>query len=97
MPTWTATEQFWRDQATLTADEKAAFKRAIEKFKQDLPSGRFRKGLRAKRVEGTEGIFEMTWAKKDSRATWEYGEPIVQDEIHVIWRRCGGPKILGRP
>ena len=62
-------------------------------FVADLKSGKFRKGLRIKSIQGAEGIFEMTWAK-DGRATFEYGTQLRANEPHVIWRRCGTHAIL---
>ncbi|MEX2375075.1 MAG: hypothetical protein WD942_05745 [Dehalococcoidia bacterium] len=58
-----------------------------QRFVADLPSRRFRKGLRVKGVQKTDGIFEMTWSKTDGRATWQWGEPVLEGEEHVIWRR----------
>jgi hypothetical protein len=96
VPTYSTTRQFKRDYAKLGAAEKAAFKDAMRKFVADLRGKGFRKGLRVKRVQGTSGVFEMTWAD-DGRATFEYGEEIRSGEPHVIWRRCGGHEIFGRP
>ncbi len=96
MPTYACTESFRRDFAALTPEQKAAFRRAIEHFVEDLPSGRFRKGLRVKGVRGARGIYEMTWAG-DGRATFEYGPPVREGEVHVIWRRIGTHGILRNP
>ena len=49
-----------------------------------------------KGVQGAPGVFEMTWAE-DGRATWQYGEPIVEREPHVVWRRIGGDAIFLEP
>lgn len=97
MPTFDRTDQFRRDHGTLTPAEKKTFRRAVEKFIEDVPGGKFRKGLRVKHVEGTEGVFEMTWEKKNGRATWEYGEEVVEGEVHIVWRRIGGHEIFSRP
>ena len=37
----------------------------------------FRPGLRVKKVQGTAGLFEMTWAP-DGRAVFAMGEPIIE-------------------
>ena len=66
------------------------------KFITDLPWGRFRPRLRVKGVQGAPGVFEMTWAD-DGRATWQYGDPVVEGEPHVIWRRIGGHAIFRSP
>jgi hypothetical protein len=97
VPTYDQTDQFKRDLATLSADERKAFKRAVEKFIEDLRSGKFRRGLRVKGVQGADGVFEMTWAGNDGRATFQYGPELRPGEPHVIWRRCGGHEIFSRP
>lgn len=42
-------------------------------------------------------VFEMTWEGEDGRATFEYGEEIIDGEKHIIWRRVGGHAIFGSP
>jgi hypothetical protein len=96
VPTHAETDRFRRDSKDLTRAEREAFRKAVAKFLEDLPSGRFRKGLRIKRVQGTSGIFEMTWAA-DGRATFQYGEEIIEGEPHVVWRRVGTHAILSAP
>ena len=96
MPTYALTDRFKRDLATLTPDEREQFRRAVEKFVRDLVARKFRASLRVKGIQGADGIFEMTWAG-DGRATFEYGEPIIEGEPHVVWRRCGGHEIFARP
>ena len=68
---------------------------AFRRFDADLASGTFRRGLRVKRVQGTDSVFEMTWAP-DVRATFECGSS-TGDEAHVTWRRIGRHDILRRP
>ena len=94
MPTYARTRQFDRDYATLTPEERTAFQRAVAKFVADLGSGKFRPGLRVKGIQGAPGVFEMTWAD-DGRATWQYGDPILEGQPHIIWRRIGGHAIFG--
>jgi hypothetical protein len=96
VPTYSRTDSFFRDYKSLDDNERKQFKAAVKKFVADLRRGNFRKGLRVKGVEGSEGVFEMTWAK-DGRATFQYGTPIKSEEPHVIWRRCGGHRILSEP
>lgn len=97
MPTYAATQRFQKDYAALSEHEKDRFERVIrERFVEDLARGRFRKGLRVKTVEGTSGIWEMTWAD-DGRATFEFGEEVRPGEPHVIWRRIGSHAIFSRP
>jgi hypothetical protein len=96
MPTFAQTDRFLRDLAKLTVAQKAAFRAAVTKFVADLPSGRFRPGLRVKRVQGAAGVFELTWAD-DGRATFEYGPVVREGETHVVWRRIGTHDIFTRP
>lgn len=96
MPTYARTEQFKRDFEALTPDDKVAFKRAAQRFVADLPSRRFRKGLRVKGIKGAPGVFELTWAS-NGRATFQYGPEVASGEAHVVWRRCGGHEIFGEP
>jgi hypothetical protein len=96
MPTFERLDPF-RDQfERLTETQKAAFRVAVRKFVDDLRCGQFRKGLRVKRVQDREGIWEMTWAP-DGRATFEYGSSIRSGEPHIIWRRIGGHEIFDNP
>ena len=96
MPTYARTRSFMRDHASLTPDQKAAFRRAVSHFIQDLPTGKFRKSLRVKGVKGAKNIYEMTWAN-DGRATFQYGPSEIEGEAHVIWRRIGTHDIFGEP
>ncbi len=55
------------------------------------------KALRVKAVQGTQGIWEMTWSftGPDGRATFEWvtigGKPAIR------WRRVGGHAIFSEP
>ncbi|MQA24566.1 MAG: hypothetical protein GEU94_03660 [Micromonosporaceae bacterium] len=88
MPTWDQTDSFRRDLKSLTPQARAAFKRAIAHFVPDLKAGRFRKGLRVKKMAGHDNIWEITWAD-DGRATFQYGPAITEGEPHIVWRRIG--------
>ena len=97
MPTYTRLPRFDKDYKALSASEKAAFRAAVEKFVADLDvGGAFRKGLRVKGVQGSPGVYELTWAD-DGRATFQYGESQLPGEPHVIWRRVGTHAIFGDP
>lgn len=96
MPTFVLTERFLRDIEDLTPEQRRAFRAAVAKFRQDLPSRRFRKGLRVKRVQGSGDIFEMTWAP-DGRATFQYGNAIIEGKPHIVWRRIRAHSILSNP
>jgi hypothetical protein len=94
LPTYAWLARFKADFDRLSVDQQAAFLAAVTDFVAHLSSGgRFRKGLRVKGIRGAAGIFEMTWAS-DGRATFEYGEPVVGGETHVVWRRIGTHDIL---
>lgn len=94
MPTYGWLARFRVDFERLTPTQQAAFLMAVDQFVADLREGRtFRKGLRVKGVQGASGVFEMTWAG-DGRATFEYGDEIVEGQPHVIWRRVGTHSVL---
>jgi hypothetical protein len=95
MPTWERSARFDRDWEALDAEDRARFRRAVHHFVADLRRDRFRAGLRVKRVQGTDEIFEMTWSA-DGRATFQYGQG-GSPGAHVIWRLIGTHEILRRP
>lgn len=95
MPTYERTRRFDRDLAGLTPAQRRRFVVAFERFDAGLTKGRFRTSLRVKRVEGTDSVFEMTWAP-DGRATFEYGASQGTGP-HAIWRRIGTHKVFKRP
>ncbi len=97
MPTYERLPRFDKDYAALSAEERAAFKAAARKFVEDVKHGRgFRKSLRVKGVQGSSGVYEMTWAN-DGRATFQYGESPVAGETHIVWRRIGTHAVLSKP
>lgn len=97
MPTYTKLPRFQKDFDQLSADERGRFCEAVKKFIDDLKRGKgFRPGLRVRGVQGAPGIYEMTWAP-DGRATFHYGDPVVEGEVHVVWRRVGTHAILDDP
>jgi hypothetical protein len=97
VPTFAWLARFGADFDRLTLAQQAAFLAAVAQFVEDLrKGGQFRKGLRVKGVQGAPGVFEMTWAD-DGRATFQYGEALLEDEPHVIWRRVGTHVIFRQP
>ena len=96
MPTYEVLARFVRDYRSLTPEQRAQFRKALDKFIADLRAGAFRPGLRVKRIQAAEGIFEMTWAK-DGRATFRFGDSIRPGQPHVVWRRIGTHTILREP
>ena len=96
MPTHFEEERFLADLARLTHREREVFRAAVAKFVVDLRAGRFRKGLRVKRLQGHAGLWEMTWAD-DGRATFRYGDSIRPGDPHIVWRRVGSHDIFENP
>jgi hypothetical protein len=96
MPTRDVLASFWRDWGELTPEQRREFKKALQKLIADLRAGQFRVGLRVKRVQGTDGIFEMTWTK-DGRATFQYGDELNPGEAHIVWRRIGTHDVFNAP
>ena len=96
MPTRDVLASFWRDWGELAPEQQREFRKALRKFIADLRTGRFRAGLRVKPVQGTDGIFEMTWAN-DGRATFQYGKALKPGEPHIIWRRIGTHDVFNAP
>jgi len=60
-----------------TPEQRRKFRQTVAAFVEDLRAGgRFRAGLRVKRVQRAYGIYELTWyigAGPAGRATWQYG------------------------
>ena len=96
MPTWDLLDSFRSDLKSLTPKQRAAFTDAVDHFVTDLRAGRFRKGLRVKKVQGHPNVWEMTWAP-DGRATVQYGDEVQPGEQHIIWRRIGTHGVFDRP
>lgn len=96
MPTRDVLASFWRDWGELAPEQQREFRKALRKFIADLRTGRFRAGLRVKHVQGTDGIFELTWAN-DGRATFQYGKELKPGEPHIIWRRIGTHDVFNTP
>jgi len=100
VPTYDRTDTIEADLRRLSPDERRAFKAAARKFVEDLqklPRGTFRRSLRVKAMQGAAGIYEMTWQGADGRATFQYGDEVIEGEPHIIWRRVGGHEIFGAP
>ena len=75
---------------------REAFIPAAERRAAD-PASPWPRGLRAKRVEGSPGIWEMTWSFSgpDGRATFEWVD--IEGEPAIRWRRVGGNAIFRTP
>ncbi|MGH3137978.1 MAG: hypothetical protein ACRDPV_15950 [Gaiellaceae bacterium] len=97
MPTRDIADSFRQDWGRLTPEQQRAFRIAVAKFIGDLRARRaFRSSLRVKGVRTEQGVLEMTWAP-DGRATFSYGQSVVEGEPHIIWRRIGTHEILREP
>lgn len=97
MPTYQRLPRFDADWDNLPEELRERFRKAVRKFIDDLTAGRgFRAGLRVKRVQMTDSVFELTFAP-DGRATWHYGAEIRPGEPHIVWRRIGTHDVLENP
>jgi hypothetical protein len=95
LPTFERSRQFVDDYSNLSADQRRAFRGAVQKFVADLRRGRgFRPGLRVKGIKGSPGMFEMTWAP-DGRAVFSYGASLREGEPHIVWHAVGTHDVLG--
>jgi hypothetical protein len=94
-PTHERTGRFDRDWDALSPSDRGRFREMVTKFVADLEAGRFRPGIGVRPIEGPSNVYEVAFAP-EGRATWEYGEPLLGDETHVIWRRVGTQSVIGR-
>lgn len=94
MPTYERSPQFVGDYAALSSEQRRAFGVAVEKFVADLRRSQgFRPGLRVKGIQGSTGMYELTWAR-DGRAVFSYGPSIREGEPHIIWHAVGTHDVL---
>jgi hypothetical protein len=93
MPTYFSSPEFRRMFAALDPAKRALFKEAMHKLVEDLAAGSIRPSLRVKRVQGKNGVWEMSWAR-NGRATFQYGPEVRPGHPHVIWLRIGGHEIF---
>ncbi|MFJ8098509.1 hypothetical protein [Streptomyces griseofuscus] len=100
MPTYETLPRFTTDLDRLTPEQRHRFRQTVVAFVEDLRTGRFRAGLRVKRVQRAPGVYELTWsmgAGPAGRATLQYGPEHRPGTPHVIWRRIGTHDILTGP
>ncbi len=97
-PTYERSARFQRDMRKLNGEQRRAFLAArdqlVEGLRQRPPE--FAPVLRVKRVQGVEGVWEMSWAA-DGRATFRYGKEVVPGAPHIAWLRIGKHAILDDP
>jgi hypothetical protein len=97
VPTFEWLPLFDREWRSLSPEQQRAFRDAVAALVDDLREGAgFRKGLRVKKMQGREDVWEMTRAP-DGRATFHFGSPVTEGEPHIVWRRIGTHRILTRP
>lgn len=92
-------DRFASDYKKLTREQRAKFQRVIaDKFEPALEVSppRFPPGLRVKRVQGTIGVFEMTW-DGDGRATWQYLKEDPPGTVTILLRRVGTHAVFHDP
>jgi len=73
---------------------RGRFAPAADRIATD-PAVKWPGSLRVKDVEGAPGIWEMTWAWPDGRATFQWIK--IDGELAIRWRRVGGHEILKDP
>ena len=98
MPTFARLARFDREFRRLSRELQHAFLAMLPSFIDALRASppAFPPSLRIKRVQGVEGVWEITFAP-DGRATFEYGAEVRSGEPHVIWRRIGDHGVLSDP
>lgn len=95
--------RFEREFKRLPEEHRRGFYAAIPQFREAAEravageANPWPAGLRVKRVQGTNGVWEMTWSidHPDGRATWEWTE--IGGEPAVRWRRIGTHRIFTDP
>lgn len=97
-PTYERSARFTRDMRKLSDTQRRAFLTARDELVAGLrvQPPQFAPRLRVKRVQGTEDVWEMTWAA-DGRATFRYGPQVLPAEPHIVWLRIGTHAILDDP
>ncbi len=101
MPTHVETSRFLREYDRLSLELQRRFRVALGIFIADLLAMEeglvrwfdFRPGLRVKKVQGAQDLYEMTWAP-DGRALFRIEEEILTGKLHVVWERIGTHSIL---
>ena len=86
---WQTAPAFDADLRRLRPDELNQFREVVRKA--------FVPAAERRAVEGTGGIWEMTWSFSgpDGRATFEWIE--IEGEPAIRWRRVGGHEIFRDP
>jgi hypothetical protein len=98
LPTFERLARFDREFRRMPRELQRAFLAMLPLFIAALRNSppTFPPALRVKRVQGTDGVWEVTFAP-DGRATFAYGSELRPGEPHVIWRRVGSHQVLTDP
>ena len=97
MPTYDVDPRFLREYLSLTRQQRAAFRRARDRFVAALKAGRpFGAGLGVREMTDHPGIYEFRFSSA-GRATFAYGSEARGADAHVVWRRIGGHEIYREP
>lgn len=94
-PTFERSARFLREFMKLPLPQRRAFLRARDDLVEALRSSppAFPPHLRIKRVQGADGMWELTFAP-DGRATFHYGTEIAVGEPPIVWLRVGTHSVL---
>jgi hypothetical protein len=97
-PTYEASARVLRELRKLPLDQRRAFLAARDELVVALQQSppQFPPGLRTKRVQGTDDVWELTFAP-DGGATFRYGPQVRPGEPHIIWLRVGTHAVLDQP
>lgn len=95
MPTFESVARFDREFRRMPRELQLAFLAMLPTFITALRASppTFPPGLRVKRVQGKQDVWEITYAP-DGRATFAYGEEVIPGTPHIIWRRVGTHDVL---
>lgn len=97
MPTYKLDPDFVGEYLALSPADKAAFRRAKDRFVMALKAGRrLDVGLDVHQLTDHPGIYEFRFSRR-GRATFRYGSAERGAAAHVIWRHIGGHEIYQEP
>jgi hypothetical protein len=81
----------------LARTDRKAFRRAKDRFVAALQAKRVHEaGLGIREMTDHPGIFEFRFTAR-GRATFHYGDPVIESEVHIVWRHIGGHEIYREP
>ena len=97
-PTYEVSARVLRELRKLPLEQRRAFLAARDEFVSALQQSppEFPPRLRIKRVQGTDDVWELTFAP-DGRATFRYGLQVRPGESHIVWLRVGTHAVLDQP